>query len=189
MLAVLLSWQILNLNERLLQLMTNQSGGSLGEVEAKEEGKSSSSNDTTRLVSAILDLQNAVNCLMDSSKDPSPLGQRNTPAGIRQILERKEGLFRMNMMGKRVNHACRSVISPDPYVGTNEIGIPLRFAMAFSYPEPVTAWNANELRKMVERGPTAYPGKALEAMDLVAFVCVACMVCFFPDDDFVHAPL
>lgn len=138
--------------------MTHQAGGSQGEVEAKDEGKSSASNETTRLVSAILDLQNAVNCLMDSSKDPSPLGARNTPPGIRQILERKEGLFRMNMMGKRVNHACRSVISPDPYVGTNEIGIPLRFAMAFSYPEPVTPWNANELRKMVERGPTAYPG-------------------------------
>src|SRR3546814_18641065 len=100
--------------------MTHQSAGSLGEVEAKEEGKSSSSNDTSRLVSTILDLQNAVNCLMDSSKDPSPLGNRNTQPGIRQILERKEGLFRMNMMVKRVKHACRSVISPDPSVGTNE---------------------------------------------------------------------
>ena len=27
------------------------------------------------------------------------------------------------MMGKRVNYACRSVISPDPYVGANEIGL------------------------------------------------------------------
>jgi hypothetical protein len=37
--------------------------------------------------------------------------------GIRQQLEKKEGLFRKNMMGKRVNFACRSVISPDPYIG------------------------------------------------------------------------
>ena len=49
-------------------------------------------------------------------------------AGIRQQLEKKEGLFRMNMMGKRVNHACRSVISPDPYIRVNEIGIPPYFA-------------------------------------------------------------
>ena len=28
------------------------------------------------------------------------------------------------MMGKRVNYACRSVISPDPYMNVNEIGIP-----------------------------------------------------------------
>ncbi len=34
----------------------------------------------------------------------------------------------MNMMGKRVNHACRSVISPDLNVKASEIGLPLRFA-------------------------------------------------------------
>ncbi|KAL5110606.1 hypothetical protein TcWFU_007089 [Taenia crassiceps] len=34
--------------------------------------------------------------------------------GLKQRLEKKQGLFRMHMMGKRVNYACRSVISPDP---------------------------------------------------------------------------
>ncbi len=33
-----------------------------------------------------------------------------------------------NMMGKRVNYACRSVIAPDPYLKTNEIGLPRKFA-------------------------------------------------------------
>ena len=41
--------------------------------------------------------------------------------GIRQQLEKKEGLFRKNMMGKRVNFACRSVISPDPYIGARQL--------------------------------------------------------------------
>ena len=41
-----------------------------------------------------------------------------------QILEKKEGLFRKHMMGKRVNYAARSVISPDPYLNTDEIGVP-----------------------------------------------------------------
>lgn len=41
-----------------------------------------------------------------------------------QLLEKKEGLFRKHMMGKRVNYAARSVISPDPYLNTDEIGIP-----------------------------------------------------------------
>jgi len=40
-------------------------------------------------------------------------------------LEKKEGLFRKHMMGKRVNYACRSVISPDPFINTDEIGVPL----------------------------------------------------------------
>ena len=55
-------------------------------------------------------------------------GGDREPAGVKQLLERKEGLFRMNMMGKRVNFTCRSVISPDPNIGTHEIGIPDRFA-------------------------------------------------------------
>jgi DNA-directed RNA polymerase I subunit RPA1 len=103
-----------------------------------------------------IDLQTHVNCFMDSSKDPS-LNQ-NAPVGIRQLLERKEGIFRKHMMGKRVDYACRSVISPDPYVGTNEIGIPRHFAVTLTYPTPVTDINIQEMRKLVERGPNNYPG-------------------------------
>jgi len=62
------------------------------------------------------------------------------------------------MMGKRVDSSCRSVISPDPYIGTNEIGIPLAFAKVLTYPTPVTEWNMTELRRLVERGPHQYPG-------------------------------
>lgn len=61
--------------------------------------------------------------------------------GIRQALEKKEGLFRKNMMGKRVNFAARSVISPDPYLGSGEIGVPPYFAVRLSIPERVTARN------------------------------------------------
>ena len=61
-------------------------------------------------------------------------------------------------MGKRVDHACRSVISPDPYVGTNEIGIPRHFAVTLTYPTPVTDINIQEMRTLVERGPDNYPG-------------------------------
>ena len=39
--------------------------------------------------------------------------------GIRQLIEKKEGMFRMKMMGKRVNYGARSVISPDPYLSTD----------------------------------------------------------------------
>lgn len=62
------------------------------------------------------------------------------------------------MMGKRVDFACRSVISPDPYVGTNEIGIPLVFAKKLTYPVPVSLSNVEEMRKLVVRGPKNYPG-------------------------------
>lgn len=61
-------------------------------------------------------------------------------------------------MGKRVNFACRSVISPDPYIGTNEIGVPVKFAKKLTYPTPVNPLNVEEMRKLVVRGPNEYPG-------------------------------
>ena len=67
-------------------------------------------------------------------------------------------MFRKNMMGKRVNFAARSVISPDPFINTNEIGIPLVFATKLTYPEPVTPWNFNELKQAVLNGPLVHPG-------------------------------
>lgn len=63
------------------------------------------------------------------------------------------GLFRKNMMGKRVNYAARSVISPDPYIATNEIGVPMCFASKLTYPTPVTSWNVKKLRQNVINGP------------------------------------
>ncbi|CAB9506211.1 DNA-directed RNA polymerase subunit beta' (Fragment) [Seminavis robusta] len=105
-----------------------------------------------------IQLQTYFNCFMDSSKDPAAKGGNQTQNGIRQLLEKKQGIFRKNMMGKRVDSSCRSVISPDPYIGTNEIGIPVYFAQRLTYPTPVTEWNMTELRRLVERGPKQYPG-------------------------------
>ncbi|XP_055531445.1 DNA-directed RNA polymerase I subunit RPA1 [Wyeomyia smithii] len=78
--------------------------------------------------------------------------------GLKQIMEKKEGLVRMHMMGKRVNYAARTVITPDPNIGVDEIGIPVTFAKKLTYPVPVTPWNVAELRKMVLNGPDGYPG-------------------------------
>lgn len=123
-----------------------------------EEPPSQHQGDMSKIVTNWIALQNALNCYMDSSKDPNILANQAGPAGIRQILERKEGLFRKNMMGKRVNYCCRSVISPDPYIGVNEIGIPVKFARTLHYPTPVNDWNVKYLRSLVERGPFEYPG-------------------------------
>ena len=64
----------------------------------------------------------------------------------------------MHMMGKRVNYAARSVISPDPCINTNQIGVPAVFAQKLTYPQPVTPWNVHELRQCVINGPNTYPG-------------------------------
>lgn len=64
----------------------------------------------------------------------------------------------MNMMGKRVNFAARSVISPDVYLSPGEIGVPPYFAKKLSFPERVTPHNVARLRELVMRGPHDYPG-------------------------------
>ncbi|KAJ3173100.1 hypothetical protein HDU88_004559 [Geranomyces variabilis] len=111
-----------------------------------------------RTVDGWIRLSLAVNYLMDSSKAPLAAGGKMAPLGIRQLLEKKDGLFRKHMMGKRVNYAARSVISPDPYIETNEIGIPPVFATKLTYPEPVTHHNIKEMRRAVINGPLIWPG-------------------------------
>ncbi|KAJ5711289.1 DNA-directed RNA polymerase I subunit [Penicillium malachiteum] len=111
------------------------------------------------LLSAIVVLQDHVNGLIDKERT-SVTGSAiaSLPNGIKQLLEKKEGLFRKNMMGKRVNFAARSVISPDPNLETNEIGVPLVFARKLTFPEPVTQHNFWELKEAVINGPDKYPG-------------------------------
>lgn len=103
-------------------------------------------------------LQSHVNIVFDSDMDK--LMTEKYP-GVRQILEKKDGLFRKHMMGKRVDFAARSVICPDMYIGTNEIGIPMVFATKLTYPQPVTPWNVKELRQAVLNGPNVHPGASM----------------------------
>ncbi|KAH3902860.1 probable DNA-directed RNA polymerase I subunit RPA190 [Saccharomycodes ludwigii] len=112
-----------------------------------------------RLMNAFVTIQNDVNAFIDSTKAQSSGSNGRVPTpGVKQALEKKEGLFRKHMMGKRVNYAARSVISPDPNIETNEIGLPPVFAKKLTYPEPVTSYNIAELRQAVINGPEKWPG-------------------------------
>ncbi|NWT00221.1 RPA1 polymerase, partial [Mionectes macconnelli] len=111
-----------------------------------------------KLYNSWIRLQSHVNIVFDSDMDK--LITEKYP-GIRQLLEKKEGLFRKHMMGKRVDFAARSVICPDMYIGTNEIGIPMVFATKLTYPQPVTPWNVKELRQAVINGPKVHPGASM----------------------------
>ncbi|KAF2196404.1 beta and beta-prime subunits of DNA dependent RNA-polymerase [Delitschia confertaspora ATCC 74209] len=111
------------------------------------------------LQTAWVNLQGAVNSLIDREANPvTGAAAKGNADGIKQHLEKKEGLFRKNMMGKRVNFAARSVISPDPNIETNEIGVPPVFAKKLTYPEPVTNHNFYDLKEAVLNGPDKWPG-------------------------------
>ncbi|KAH0600334.1 hypothetical protein MHUMG1_01330 [Metarhizium humberi] len=121
--------------------------------------KSEEHVDITQLHQAWTELQEGVNALIDKSKNPvqGAAAKRNED-GIKQKLEKKEGLFRKNMMGKRVNYAARSVISPDPNIETNEIGVPPVFAQKLTFPEPVTSHNFRDMQQAVINGANTWPG-------------------------------
>ncbi|MBT3323759.1 DNA-directed RNA polymerase subunit A' [archaeon] len=77
---------------------------------------------------------------------------------ITERIKSKEGRFRNNLAGKRVNFAARTVISPDPKIELNEVGVPFEIAMELTVPERVTEWNLDWLKKYVKNGPKVYPG-------------------------------
>jgi DNA-directed RNA polymerase subunit A' len=77
---------------------------------------------------------------------------------LAQRLKGKEGRFRGNLSGKRVDYSARSVISPDPYISLNEVGVPIEIARVLTIPEKVTSWNLEDMRRFIINGPHTWPG-------------------------------
>jgi DNA-directed RNA polymerase II subunit RPB1 len=77
---------------------------------------------------------------------------------LRQRLKGKEGRIRGNLMGKRVDYSARSVITPDPNISIDELGVPKKVAMNLTFPETVTKYNKHILTKYVRNGPNVHPG-------------------------------
>jgi DNA-directed RNA polymerase subunit A' len=77
---------------------------------------------------------------------------------LSQRLKGKEGRFRNNLSGKRVDFSARTVISPDPNVSINEVGVPTPVAMELTIPEKVTEKTTDKLKELILRGPEQHPG-------------------------------
>lgn len=78
--------------------------------------------------------------------------------GFCQRLKGKQGRFRGNLSGKRVDFSGRTVISPDPNLGIDEVAIPQRVAKNLTFPDKVTPRNYAELRQAVCNGSERWPG-------------------------------
>ena len=91
-----------------------------------------------------------------------PPGSKNRPIrSFNDRLKGKYGRFRGNLSGKRVNFSGRTVISPDPNLELDELGVPVEVCKLLHFGEMVTKLNIERLRKMVLNGPDVYPGAAL----------------------------
>ncbi len=77
---------------------------------------------------------------------------------ISQRLKTKEGRFRGNLAGKRVNFSARTVTSPDPMIDIDEVGVPMTIAKELTVPVRVNEKNIEDVRALVMRGPSIWPG-------------------------------
>ena len=68
---------------------------------------------------------------------------------LAQRLKGKEGRFRYNLLGKRVNFSARTVISPDPRIRLDEVGVPKAIAEVLTVPVTVTEWNLEDCKRYV----------------------------------------
>ncbi|SSD60927.1 DNA-directed RNA polymerase III subunit RPC1 [Saccharomycodes ludwigii] len=83
------------------------------------------------------------------------------PKPIRALCQRlkgKQGRFRGNLSGKRVDFSGRTVISPDPNLSVDEVAVPDRVAKVLTYPEKVTRYNKRKLQQLIVNGPDLHPG-------------------------------
>lgn len=78
--------------------------------------------------------------------------------GICQRLKGKEGRFRGNLSGKRVDFSGRTVISPDPNAAISEVVVPEWVAKRLTFPDRVYQANLQQLRAAVLRGCDEWPG-------------------------------
>ena len=77
---------------------------------------------------------------------------------IQMRLKGKEGRIRGNLMGKRVDFSARTVITADPNLSIDQVGVPRSVALTLTVPVRVTHFNQSYMEKLVANGVMAYPG-------------------------------
>ncbi len=106
-------------------------------------------------------LQYHVTTFLDNTVSGVPPARHRSGRPLKTLSQRlkgKEGRFRGSLSGKRVNFSARTVISPDPNLSINEVGVPMDIAMELSVPIIVNARNKEMVKTFVKRGPDRHPG-------------------------------
>ncbi len=106
-------------------------------------------------------LQYHISTFFDNTTSSIPPARHRSGEPLKTLTERiksKEGRFRHNLTGKRVNYSARTLVSPDPQIELGEVGVPLEIAMELTVNERVTSWNIERLKEFVKRGQKNYPG-------------------------------
>jgi DNA-directed RNA polymerase subunit A' len=106
-------------------------------------------------------LQYHVTTFMDNEISGTPPARHRSGRPLKTLSQRlkgKEGRFRGSLSGKRVNFSARTVISPDPTLSLNEVGVPERVATEMTQTMNVNERNLEKARRYVANGPGGHPG-------------------------------
>ncbi len=99
-------------------------------------------------------LQYHVTTYLDNEVSGIPPARHRSGRPLKTLAQRlkgKEGRFRGSLSGKRVNFSARTVISPDPNLSINEVGVPQEIAEELTVPIFVTDKNIEEAREFILR--------------------------------------
>lgn len=105
-----------------------------------------------------LQLQCALHFNSQLSGIPADKAPKKYTRGFVQRLKGKQGRFRGNLSGKRVDFSSRTVISPDPNLRIEQVGVPIHVAKVLTYPEKVHPANIKLMRRLVVNGSDEHPG-------------------------------
>jgi DNA-directed RNA polymerase subunit A' len=106
-------------------------------------------------------LQYHVTTFMDNEISGTPPARHRSGRPLKTLSQRlkgKEGRFRGSLSGKRVNFSARTVISPDPTLSLNEVGVPDRVATEMTQTMNVNERNLKTAKRYVANGPESHPG-------------------------------
>ncbi len=115
-------------------------------------------------------LQYHVTTYFDNQTSGLPPARHRSGRPLKTLVQRlkgKEGRFRANLSGKRVNFSARTVISPEPFLSINEVGVPEDAARELTVPVTVTPYNIEELKEIVKRGPNPKSDRYLPGANYV----------------------
>jgi len=104
-------------------------------------------------------VQYHVSTYFDNELTGVPLARHRSGRALKGIIQRlkaKEGRIRGNLLGKRVNFSARTVISPDPMISINEVGVPEEVAKELTIPVFVTNTNMSYVKQLFKDGKINY---------------------------------
>jgi DNA-directed RNA polymerase subunit A' len=104
-------------------------------------------------------VQYHISTYFDNELTGTPLARHRSGRALKGMMQRlkaKEGRIRGNLLGKRVNFSARTVISPDPYLAINEVGVPQAVAKELTVPLYITSLTIKYAKELIKKDRVNY---------------------------------